>query len=222
MASGLPRPTSWSTTRTALWRKGPRKAYAAVAAELDGEAAAFEVTSMVPSITAVDRRGAPMLPGLLYGDARARDDAARPADPRTSGASGTRGRRMLEWADRRATGRPRVLAVPGGGHLCAVRGTGGGHRHRGLLRRPLRAEPVGPGGTRGARRRRGQAVAASSTWAGPRAPCPARRPSQEAGRSTRSASRSWPAPTGPGTSSPSSVPPSSSGWSARSGSRGRG
>ncbi|MGA8723959.1 MAG: FGGY-family carbohydrate kinase [Acidimicrobiales bacterium] len=79
------------------WRKGPRKAYAAVAAELDGEAAAFEVTSMVPSITAVDRRGAPMLPGLLYGDARARDDAAS-RGPEDLGGERDEGRRMLEWA----------------------------------------------------------------------------------------------------------------------------
>jgi xylulokinase len=79
------------------WRKGPRKAYAAVAAELDGPAAAFEVTSMVPSITAVDRRGAPMLPGLLYGDARARDEGAI-RGPEDAGGERDEGKRMLEWA----------------------------------------------------------------------------------------------------------------------------
>jgi xylulokinase len=78
------------------WRKGPKKAYAAVTAELDGPPAAFEVTSMVPSITAVDRRGAPMLPGLLYGDARARD--AAPRGPEEFGGEWDEGRRMLEWA----------------------------------------------------------------------------------------------------------------------------
>ena len=41
-------------------------------AALDGPAAGVVVTSMVPSITAVDRRGIPRLPGLLYGDVRAR------------------------------------------------------------------------------------------------------------------------------------------------------
>ena len=79
------------------WRNGPRKAFAAVTAELDGEAAAFEVTSMVPSITAVNRRGVPLLPGLLYGDARARDDATT-RGPDEFGGERDEGRRMLEWA----------------------------------------------------------------------------------------------------------------------------
>jgi xylulokinase len=78
------------------WRRGPRKAFAAVSSELDGPAAAFEVTSMVPSMTAVDRRGVPMLPGLLYGDARARDGAHR--GPEDFGGERDEGRRMLEWA----------------------------------------------------------------------------------------------------------------------------
>lgn len=52
------------------WRRGPRRAFAKVAAALDGPAAGVVVSSMVPSITAVDRRGVPKLPGLLYGDAR--------------------------------------------------------------------------------------------------------------------------------------------------------
>ena len=54
------------------WRRGPRRAFAEVTAALDGPAAGVVVTSMVPSITAVDRRGTPLLPGLLYGDSRAR------------------------------------------------------------------------------------------------------------------------------------------------------
>ncbi len=79
------------------WRKGPKKAYATVAAALDGPAAGVEVTSMVPSITAVDRRGAPLLPGLLYGDARARDDATA-RGPAEVGGERDEGKRMLEWA----------------------------------------------------------------------------------------------------------------------------
>ncbi len=79
------------------WRRGPRKAFASVSAELDGPAAGVVVTSMVPSVAAVDRRGRPLSPGLLYGDARARDEAAPVGH---DGAMGERdeGRRMLEWA----------------------------------------------------------------------------------------------------------------------------
>ena len=82
------------------WRQGPRRALAEVAAALDGPAAAVVVASMVPSITAVDHRGIPRLPGLLYGDGRARENgpdgpAARPED---HGGEREEGRRMLEWA----------------------------------------------------------------------------------------------------------------------------
>lgn len=88
------------------WRHGPRRALARVATALDGPAAGVVVTSMVPSITAVDRRGIPRLPGLLYGDVRARDDGpdgpvARPGD---RGGEREEGRRMLEWAVRELPG----------------------------------------------------------------------------------------------------------------------
>jgi xylulokinase len=79
------------------WRRGPRQAFAAVSAQLDGAAAGVAVTSMVPSITAVDRRGRPLLPGLLYGDAR-----ARPVEGEGPGGEGRgerdQGKRMLCWA----------------------------------------------------------------------------------------------------------------------------
>jgi xylulokinase len=88
------------------WRHGPRRALARVASALDGPAAGVVVTSMVPSITAVDRRGIPRLPGLLYGDVRARDDGpdgpvARPGD---HGGEREEGRRMLAWAVRELPG----------------------------------------------------------------------------------------------------------------------
>jgi len=52
------------------WRRGPRRALA----KLDtSEATAVAVSTMVPSMTAVDRRGRPLTAGLLYGDARGRD-----------------------------------------------------------------------------------------------------------------------------------------------------
>lgn len=52
------------------WRQGPRRAFAAVSAEVGGPVAGVAVASMVPSLTAVDHLGIPRLPGLLYGDAR--------------------------------------------------------------------------------------------------------------------------------------------------------
>jgi xylulokinase len=61
------------------WRRGPLQALSAVRSAgepLDGVC----VCSMVPSMTAVDRRGRPRAPGLLYGDGRGRaalaDDAS--------------------------------------------------------------------------------------------------------------------------------------------------
>jgi xylulokinase len=91
------------------WQRDPRRAFAEVSSELDGPAAGVAVTSMVPSITAVDGRARALLPGLLYGDARAAE-VAGPAE--TTGLSGGdpggvdqrqsaeryQGRRMLEWA----------------------------------------------------------------------------------------------------------------------------
>jgi xylulokinase len=68
------------------WRAGPRKAFEQVIAqvEVEGNAlAGVTVASMVPSLTAVNKRGVPVLPGLLYGDREGRainddDDAVVP------------------------------------------------------------------------------------------------------------------------------------------------
>jgi xylulokinase len=57
------------------WRAGPRKAFAEVTAALGGEeVAGVAVASMVPSLTAVNRNGVPLLPGLLYGDHEGRPE----------------------------------------------------------------------------------------------------------------------------------------------------
>ena len=66
------------------WHAGPRKAFEQVTAQLDADGstlAGVAVASMVPSLTAVNRRGVPVLPGLLYGDREGRQagDAA-PSD----------------------------------------------------------------------------------------------------------------------------------------------
>lgn len=46
------------------WQRGPRRALA----DLGVQPRAVTVTGMVPSMAAVDRRGRPLSPGLLYGD----------------------------------------------------------------------------------------------------------------------------------------------------------
>ncbi len=60
------------------WRAGPIRAYREVAAQLaasgNAEVSGVSVSSMVPSLTAVNRRGIPVLPGLLYGDVEGRPD----------------------------------------------------------------------------------------------------------------------------------------------------
>ena len=67
----------------AAWHRGPKKAYANVIEQLDAlghhEAAGLAVAAMVPSLTAVNARGMPTLPGLLYGDLEGRLDPP-PAD----------------------------------------------------------------------------------------------------------------------------------------------
>ena len=59
------------------WWSGPRNAYQEVTAELgDRPIAGVTVAAMVPSLTAVNRRGVPVLPGLLYGDREGRVEPA--------------------------------------------------------------------------------------------------------------------------------------------------
>src|SRR3954469_11793170 len=70
------------------WRRGPRKALAQI--HTDG-VKAISVTGMVPSLCAVDRRGIPRTPGLIYGDARGRTGSG--ADPSGSGET----KAFLKW-----------------------------------------------------------------------------------------------------------------------------
>jgi xylulokinase len=91
------------------WRRGPLQALAAVRGpgeQLDGVC----VCSMVPSLTAVDRRGRPQSPGLLYGDGRGRaalapDRATAGSDPKSSPVGDTMpdAEGFLRWA---ASGTP--------------------------------------------------------------------------------------------------------------------
>jgi xylulokinase len=68
----VPAPDRMEHDAGQAWRLGPRRALKALG---DVDAAAIAVTSMVPSLTAVDARGRPLTPGLLYGDARGRGGA---------------------------------------------------------------------------------------------------------------------------------------------------
>ena len=57
------------------WQVGPSRAFKSVSGEARDqglEVAGVCVSSMVPSLTAVDDRGVPQIPGLLYGDVRGR------------------------------------------------------------------------------------------------------------------------------------------------------
>lgn len=79
------------------WRRGPKRALAALG-PLPAAAVAVAVASMVPSLTAVDRRGRPLTPGLLYGDRRAMPDdrAAGPGGRTDEGGTELAG--FLRWS----------------------------------------------------------------------------------------------------------------------------
>ncbi len=64
------------------WRLGTRKALKAFD-HLDVKG--VSVAAMVPSLTAVDRRGIPRTPGLLYGDARGRTPRGAAGNPAETG-----------------------------------------------------------------------------------------------------------------------------------------
>jgi xylulokinase len=65
------------------WRRGPKRALAIVLRDAPGPVIGVSVSSMIPSLTAVDRRGVPQSPGLLYGDARGRSADAAAGSPIT-------------------------------------------------------------------------------------------------------------------------------------------
>lgn len=77
------------------WRLGPQQAVRELGVS---DPVALAVASMVPSITAVDDAGHPVIPGLLYGDHRGRTGDIDPTDLLSSGET----RAMLDWARRAA------------------------------------------------------------------------------------------------------------------------
>jgi xylulokinase len=63
----VPEPDRLEHDADRAWRRGPRRAFRQFASLSPG---AVAVASMVPSMTAVDRTGRPLSPGLIYGDGR--------------------------------------------------------------------------------------------------------------------------------------------------------
>lgn len=62
----VPAPDRLEHDAARAWRRGPVRALRRLGVDAD----AVAVSTMVPSMTAVDRRGRPIAPGLLYGDGR--------------------------------------------------------------------------------------------------------------------------------------------------------
>ena len=82
----VPAPERFEHDATAAWHDGPRRALAELG---DLDVRGVSVAAMVPSLTAVDERGAPLAPGLLYGDERGRTGVvAQGADDASGGFLG--------------------------------------------------------------------------------------------------------------------------------------
>ena len=95
------------------WGAGVREALESVAEGLD--VVAVNVAAMVPSMCAVDERGAALTPGLLYGDSRAGTLAS--ADPSQSGELVG----FVRWCAEQAPDGGRLLAGAGEGQPCPER-----------------------------------------------------------------------------------------------------
>ena len=92
-----PRPDQLEHDAGRAWRRGPLRAWAEVTDAVP-EPAGVCVASMVPSLAAVDRRGRPCTPGLLYGDARGRSLAPEAAVEDASGGMIPDASSFLRWA----------------------------------------------------------------------------------------------------------------------------
>ena len=153
------------------WGAGPRKAYQEVTAELGRPPmAGVTVASMVPSLTAVNRRGVPVLPGLLYGDREGRVEPAAEGGP--AARRHARCRRVPRLGAQRGPRRPGLLAMPGRGHPCAVGSPGHRHGGDGVARVPPHVghvERAISSHRSGSTRRR---CPWSSRWARPPGRCP--------------------------------------------------
>jgi xylulokinase len=80
------------------WRDGPVAALDALALHAQHTVRGVCVAAMVPSLTAVDAQGIPLLPGLLYGDERGRDTSSE------GRATGMEFGGFVRWATAEAPG----------------------------------------------------------------------------------------------------------------------
>ena len=80
----MPAPDLLEHDADEAWRQGPVAALDRLTEPATTNVQAVAVSSMVPSMTAVDSAGRPLTPGLLYGDARGRVPGA-PVQPRARG-----------------------------------------------------------------------------------------------------------------------------------------
>jgi xylulokinase len=92
----VPAPDRLEHDADEAWRRGPLAAMAELGRP---DATAVAVTAMVPSLTAVDKAGQPLTPGLLYGDGRGRGPAGSDATFLTGEAV-----EFLRWTAREAPG----------------------------------------------------------------------------------------------------------------------
>jgi xylulokinase len=91
-----PEPACFEHDADRAWRRNVRRVYREVSEGLD--VAAVNVAAMVPSLCAVDHRGRPTTPGLLYGDARGGEVTGK--SPAESGELVE----FLRWSAREAPG----------------------------------------------------------------------------------------------------------------------
>jgi xylulokinase len=95
----IPQPDQMEHDAAQAWRRGPAAALRKLGlSELAAPTSAVTVSCMVPSLTAVDRRGRPTTPGLLYGDGRGRV----PGQRRDGAGDGGEVLEFLRWTVRRA------------------------------------------------------------------------------------------------------------------------
>jgi xylulokinase len=95
----VPAPDRLEHDAVKAWRNGPKRALRALGPV---EPSAIAVTAMVPSVTAVDRRGRPLTAGLLYGDGRGRAHSVELGDAAIEGTSGSEVAGFLAWSSETA------------------------------------------------------------------------------------------------------------------------
>lgn len=94
-----PTPGRFEHDAEVAWRRGPREALAAVSTDLNVRG--VSVAAMVPSLTAVDVDGVPLVSGMLYGDERGRESGGEAKMDESPAESGEL-LGFLRWAAREA------------------------------------------------------------------------------------------------------------------------